>query len=184
MRYLSNYSTGVMGSELVRAAKARRHRVTWVDCSAQTLTARDLRTKLSKLAPRHDVLVMAAAVCDARPAAVSRRKIKKASLSAIRLVENPDVLAELALKKKKGQVFVGFGLESSDLEKNGRRKLKYKKLEAIVMQKVANGASPFGKALLDGMVLDRTGSKEVFHRASKRALARKIIRKAEEFLLD
>ena len=52
------------------------------------------------------------------------------------------------------------------------------------MQKVANGASPFGKALLDGMVLDRTGSKEVFHRASKRALARKIIRKAEEFLLD
>jgi phosphopantothenoylcysteine decarboxylase / phosphopantothenate---cysteine ligase len=179
VRFLSNYSTGVMGKNVVEAAKKRGHRVEWVECPRGAETALELQRILRRLTPKNDVLVMAAAVADVRPAGFSGAKIKKDRLHTIRLVKNPDVLAGLARKKKKGQVFIGFGLESADLLKNGRGKLRKKGLELIVLQKVSSKNRPFGDRTVDATLLDAKGGIERRARITKKGLAGVLVKQAE-----
>ncbi len=179
VRYLSNYSTGTMGRYLVEAAKARRHQVDWVECPQTVETARDLLRELKRRLPKNDVLIMAAAVCDARPVAVSSQKIKKEKLSTLRLIKNPDILQELSKSKKKGQVFIGFALESGNLLKNGYEKLRRKMLGLIVVQKVVKNNTPFGDKLIDAFLVDVCGCVEPLKKISKKKLARLLIQRAE-----
>ncbi len=180
VRFISNYSTGTMGLYLVQAAKKNGHRVTSLECPGKIKTAVELEKSLLKSLPGHHVLIMAAAVCDVRPEKISANKIKKDKLSSILLTKNPDILAGLAKKKKKGQIFIGFGLESSGLLKNGRKKLKSKNLELIVLQKVTKKETPFGEKNIHAYVLEKSGKIEEFRSVSKRDLARFLIGKAEK----
>jgi phosphopantothenoylcysteine decarboxylase/phosphopantothenate--cysteine ligase len=180
VRYLSNYSTGVMGNELAKAVKARGHRLTWVRCPDDAESARELLKRLEKELPKHDVLVMAAAVCDARPVEKSAVKIKKAKLRVIKLVENPDILATLARKKKKSQIFIGFALESEKFLENGFDKVIRKKLEAILVQRVADGVIPFGKRNLDAILIRRDSSLETLRSVTKTRVAALLVKEAEK----
>ncbi len=153
VRYLSNYSTGTMGKALVAVARQRHHKVRWVRCPEDAETARDLERCLTKEIKNCDALFMAAAVCDASPAVFSKSKIKKDKLRSIRLVKNPDILA--GLPKTKGQVFVGFGLESENILENGFKKLVQKKLDLIVLQKVSQKKNPFGEKPIEAFILDK-----------------------------
>lgn len=179
VRYLSNYSTGTMGKLLVQVAKKFGHQVTAVECPQDAQTARDLLKKLSALVPKHDVLIMNAAVCDVRPKTVSSAKIKKNKLETLKLIKNPDILATLAKKKKKGQIFIGFALESGKLLKNGLSKLRLKNLEVIYIQEVTSKISPFGKAKPKVHSLDRFGSSQSYGILSKERFAKIVILKAE-----
>ena len=179
VRFITNHSTGVMGKSVVDAAKKRGHRVEWVECPKTVQTALELEKLLKKLTPLSDVLVMAAAVADVRPAGFSGAKIKKEKLKSIRLVKNPDVLASLSRKKKRGQVFIGFGLESKDLVRNGKKKLRSKGLELIVLQKVTQTDKPFGDRAVDASLLGADGSIEKHRSISKRGLAGVLVRRAE-----
>ena len=179
VRFLSNDSTGVMGKNLVAAAKRRGHRVEWVECPRRARTARELERVLRRFMPKNDVLMMAAAVSDVRPAGFSGSKIKKEKLHSIRLVKNPDVLASLARRKKKGQVFIGFGLESRDLLRNGRRKLMKKHLELIVLQRVGQKKRPFGDVAVDATLMDARGGIKRHAAITKQSLARVLVRQAE-----
>ena len=181
VRYLSNYSTGVIGARLEEAAKKRGHRVTAVHCPDDAETARDLLTKLRKLVPAHDVLLMAAAVCDKRPSKVFSGKIKKSSLRTVRLVNNPDILAILAKKKTKNQVFIGFALESEKFLENGYRKLIAKKLESILIQRVTLYARPFGETPLQVYLLNKDKRFRHYRRIDKREAAELLVREAEDF---
>ena len=175
VRFISNQSTGTMGRLLVEAARHGGHEITAVECPKDARTARDLQSILGKLLPKHDVLIMAAAVCDARPEKVSRAKIKKENLKTIRLVKNPDILAGLAKRKKKGQIFIGFGIESEDVIENGFKKLKSKNLDMIVMQEISAKKSPFGDKAVDAMVLEKDGRIQKFKSVSKKKLAGKLL---------
>ncbi len=168
-----------MGKSVVEAAKKRGHYVEWVECPKRAGTALELEKILKRLTPLSDVLVMAAAVADVRPASFSGAKIKKDALRAIRLVKNPDVLAGLARKKKKGQVFIGFGLESADLVRNGKQKLRKKGLELIVLQKVTKNDKPFGEKAVNATLLNAQGGVERHAAISKVNLARVLVRQAE-----
>ncbi len=179
VRYISNYSTGTMGKYLVQAAKSRGHKVDWVECPNTAETALDLLKELKRRLPKNDVLIMAAAVCDARPAAVSANKIKKSKLLTLRLVKNPDILENLAKIKKKGQLFIGFALESLDILKNGYEKLKQKGLELIVVQQVKKNNTPFGEKPIDAYLVDTCGCVEPLKKISKKKLASILIRSAE-----
>jgi len=179
VRFLSNYSTGVMGKSVVLAAKKRGHRVESVECPSGAQTALELEKVLRRLTPKSDVLVMAAAVADVRAAGFSAVKIKKEKLRSIRLVKNPDVLAGLARRKKKGQVFIGFGLESADLLKNGRGKLRKKGLELIVLQKVSSKNKPFGDKTVDATLLDAKGAVKRHVAITKQRLAVELVKRAE-----
>lgn len=182
VRFISNYSTGVMGQRLVAAAKKRGHRVDWVRCPEDAPTARALEKKLKLLLPKNDVLIMAAAVCDARPARVSARKIKKADFSSLKLVKNPDILAVLLKKKKPGQIFIGFALESENFFKNALGKLKRKGLDLIVLQKVTKNNTPFGDKKVDFFILDKNNSRRSFPSATKDRVAAYLIQAAEYLL--
>ena len=184
VRFLSNYSTGAMGKSLNAAAKKRGHRVTWVQCPRDAQTARALQKKLGILLPKHDALVMAAAVADARPMSISKEKIKKDTLRTIRLVKNPDILAALSKKKKKDQVFIGFALETRDPFVHALEKLRRKKLDAILLQTVTTNKTPFGDKRIGAFLIEKDGSKTVFKSASKNKIAGFLVRKAEAFLLS
>jgi len=184
VRFISNYSTGTMGKYLTWAAKKRGHKVTWVCSPEEARTATDLLKKLRGLIKNYDALVMASAVCDVRPSRVSASKIRKDKLHAVSLKKNPDILAALAKRKKPGQVFIGFALESENVLKNAFRKLKQKKLEAILVQKVTRTQSPFGDKKIDAFLLDKARRVERFRSATKKKIAETLIRRAERFLID
>ena len=180
VRYLSNNSTGVMGRHLVGEAKRRGHRVTHVESPRDARTARDLEKKLRALLPKHDVFIMASAVCDVRPALFSQVKIKKERLWTIPVVKNPDILAGLAKKRKKGQVFIGFGLESNRMKKKGYQKLKSKGLELIVLQRVTTNEAPFGEKPIQALVMDNHKQCREFKSISKKKLAGFLVQEAEK----
>ena len=181
VRFLTNYSTGTMGRHLSSEAVKRGHAVTRVECPKDAQTALQLEKKLATLLPKNDVLIMAAAVCDVRPRSFSNTKIKKDRLSAIPLVKNPDILANLAKIKRNSQIFIGFGLESSNVLGNGFRKLREKKLEVIVLQKVAKNNLPFGEKPVDVLIVDQQRKVIKLKSVSKRKLAGILVQKAESF---
>ncbi len=183
VRFISNYSTGTIGKYLNATAKKRGHHVTWVRCPQDAETACQLEQKLKGLLPKQDVLLMAAAVADVRPASFSKHKIKKNELKNIRLVKNPDILADLSKKKKKNQVFIGFALESRDMFDNGLKKFREKNLELLVLQKVTKNENPFGDKQLSAFILEKTGSFTGFKAISKQKLAHFLIRKIEQILV-
>lgn len=180
VRFISNYSTGVMGTHLAGIARRRGHKVTWVRSPEDAETARELLAKLKALLPKHDVLVMATAVCDVRPRAVSASKIKKDRLATLRFVKNPDILATLARFKKKRQIFVGFGLESADVLANGLRKMEQKNLEVIFLQRVKNSKTPFGNTPVEAFLVAKGKRYRYFPTLTKARAADLIVREAEE----
>ena len=182
VRYLTNRSTGVMGKKLVSAAQKKGHAVVSVECPKDARTASDLLRLLRKLSRKCDVLIMAAAVCDFRPALVSLSKIKKNTALTLRLLKNPDILATLASHKKESQVFIGFAVESSAPKKYAILKMKKKKLDAIVVQKVGEGHNPFGPVLSSGTFLFSKGVSVPFQGWPKARVAATLIRVAENIL--
>lgn len=184
VRYLTNRSTGTMGRLLADAAEKRGHKVTRVECPTHVRTARELLKKLQGLIGQQDVLIMAAAVCDVRPAAYTGSKIKKSQLSVVKFVKNPDILKELSIKKSKSQIFVGFALESIKLYQGAHNKLRSKKLDLIVAQKVSKNIDPFGNKPLDALLITATGHRQAHPRISKASLAQIVIRKSESLALE
>ncbi len=180
VRFISNYSTGTMGGHLERTARRRGHTVTWVRSPEDAETARELLVKLKTLLPRHDVLVMATAVCDVRPRIVSTTKVKKEKLASLRFIRNPDILATLAKAKRPGQVFVGFGLESTNMVANGLSKMTKKQLEVIFLQRVKKHNSPFGETPVEAYLLAQNKRYRYFPSLSKGRAAELIVREAEE----
>lgn len=179
VRFISNRSTGTMGRYLVKTARAKGHRVTWVECPGHVGTALELQKALTRLVPGNDVLIMAAAVCDVRPFHFSAGKIKKENLRTIPLVKNPDILASLKKKKKRHQVFIGFGLESSRIFENGFEKVVSKGLDLIVLQKVTKNSNPFGGKPISVFLLDRKKRCKRFGPISKNRLSKILVSEAE-----
>ena len=184
VRYISNYSTGTMGKYLTLAAEKKGHKVTWVECPKKAQTALELQTQLLKLLPKNDVLIMAAAVCDVRPLKFSNLKIKKDNLASIPLTKNPDILVSLAKKKKASQLFIGFGIESKDIFKNGFKKLKEKSLDLIILQEVTKNKNPFGEKSIEAFLLSKDGGVKRYSSIKKDKLAKLIIEKSEKLIGD
>ncbi|HPQ81044.1 MAG TPA: phosphopantothenoylcysteine decarboxylase [bacterium] len=155
VRYLSNDSSGTMGFAIAAAAARLGLSVTLIAGPVGLETPAGVRRidvvsaeQMQKQAVRHalkaDVVVMAAAVSDFRPARFHASKMKRSRVggkgTSIHLKENPDILSEISRLKKPGQTVVGFALETCDLERNARKKLAEKGCDWIV----ANLASAIG----------------------------------------
>ena len=110
-------------------------------------SAQDMHAAVMKSAPHADILVMAAAVADFRPAAPSRHKLKKEiGLPEIRLEATPDILQAVALSKEttgRPKLAVGFAAESQDLIENARHKLEIKKLDLMVANDITASNAGF-----------------------------------------
>ena len=145
VRFLSNHSSGRMGTAIAAAAWRRGAEVTLVagplavpvpigTRHVRVESTRDMRAAVEAELPASDVLVMAAAPADYRPADVSTSKLKKTGAArSIALTENDDILASTRGARGDGAVVVGFALETDDLVANARRKLEAKALDLIVL---------------------------------------------------
>lgn len=166
VRFLGNRSSGKQGYAVAAAAAARGARVTLVTTadlqlptgveSVRVETAQQLRAAMLEHFDSADVIVMAAAVADFRPADYVDTKIKKGmapgddSAPEIRLVRNPDILAELVRHRgdAAGPVIVGFAAETGDAKasvlEHGRAKLERKGCDVLVVNEVGSDRT-FGK---------------------------------------
>ncbi len=113
-------------------------------------SARDMADAVLARVETTDVLIGAAAVADFRPAEAADQKIKKTPGQEellVRLVRNPDILAEVAARRDqtgRPRVVVGFAAETQDLLANAAAKLTAKKLDLIVANDVTEPGSGFG----------------------------------------
>ncbi|MGY1621495.1 bifunctional phosphopantothenoylcysteine decarboxylase/phosphopantothenate--cysteine ligase CoaBC [Geodermatophilus sp. SYSU D00965] len=188
VRYLGNRSSGRQGWALARVAAARGAEVVLVAANVEMPapfgvrvvpvgTAEELRTAMLAEAADADVVVMSAAVADFRPAAVAGTKLKKDSAaepSAVPLVRNPDVLAELVTKRRTGQLVVGFAAETGDDEgdvlTHARAKLARKGADLLVVNDVSGGRV-FGRPDNAAVVLAADGTATDVPEGGKDAVA-------------
>jgi phosphopantothenoylcysteine decarboxylase/phosphopantothenate--cysteine ligase len=187
VRYIGNRSSGKQGEALAVEARNRGAHVTMVlanssisDISGiQTIrveTAAEMHIALKANIQDNDVLIMAAAVSDARPTSVAHEKIKKDDLQSIDLVSNVDILKDLSSVAKDSQIIVGFAAETSHLESLGLAKLRAKKLDLIYVNDVSNGAV-FASDESAGFLISADGQSTFIEQTSKAKVARYILDK-------
>lgn len=142
VRFISNESSGRMGFAMAQAARELGHNVVLITGPVHLPTPKDvkrldivscaeLRQAVHHHAEEANVIIMTAAVADARPWQKSRHKLKK-PLGHVRLRDNPDILSELGKNKRMGQILVGFALETQHLIATAKKKLKNKNCDWIV----------------------------------------------------
>ena len=187
VRFIGNRSSGKQGIALAQAARDRGAQVGLIaaNCDVSHLkgvelfpveTTAQMQAALQKQFDSCDILIMAAAVADARPSEVASDKIKKVALSSIDLEENPDLLAEISARKSK-QILIGFAAETKDHLQEARRKLEAKGLDVIYVNDVSGGAI-FGQDTTMGTILIRNEADIAVKEVSKDALSNTLLDQA------
>jgi phosphopantothenoylcysteine decarboxylase/phosphopantothenate--cysteine ligase len=192
VRFLGNRSSGKQGVALSEAALARGARVTLIAAHLEVPTpvgvtlvcvgsASEMLAAVNVAQPLADVLIMAAAVADYRPASVSEGKIKKDSTGSslvLELVANPDILAASSAAATPGQVVIGFAAETADTDEElialGRTKLTRKGCDFLVLNRVG-WSEGFATDVNTITVLNRAGDRVVEAHGSKLSVAHEIL---------
>ena len=194
VRFISNHSSGKMGVSVARAAWRRGAAVdliagpmTVAPPAAVTVHAvestEDMASAVERLLPGADVLVMAAAPADFRPASPANAKIKKTSApSAVTLAPTPDILQATHGARRAGAVIVGFALETERAVESGRDKLAAKDLDLIVVNDATEAGAGFGVDTNRVTLLARDGSQECLPLMSKDEVADAILDRVEELI--
>jgi phosphopantothenoylcysteine decarboxylase/phosphopantothenate--cysteine ligase len=194
VRFISNHSSGKMG---VAVAAAAWRRGAAVDLVAGSLsvpvpvgvrsvsagTTQDMADAVARLLPETDVLVMAAAPADFRPADPARQKIKKTSAPpTLVLAPTPDILVATRAARRAGSVIVGFALETDDALASGRKKLASKNLDMIVVNDATEPGAGFGVDTNRVTFLTRDGGDEALPLMSKADVADAILDRVEKLI--
>jgi len=189
VRYLSNHSSGRQGHAIARTLAEAGAEVTLVSgpvrepepVGVRTVhveSALDMLSAVEAALPV-DVAVCAAAVADWRPAAVTRRKLKKeegAGPPALELVENPDILRTLARRDThRPELVIGFAAETGDLEAKARAKLARKGCDWMLANDVSPGTGVFGGASNRVLFLTVEGGSERWPELDKGEVARRLV---------
>ncbi|KIH77179.1 phosphopantothenoylcysteine decarboxylase [Geoalkalibacter ferrihydriticus DSM 17813] len=187
VRFVSNYSSGKMGYALARAARLRGARVLLVSGpSALTapwgvericvVSAEEMRNAVLDRWGEVSIAIKAAAVADYRPARRSERKVKKADRESLslELEKNPDILAELGLRKG-DRFLVGFAAETCDLLENARKKMRAKNLDLMVANDVTQERAGFDVDTNIVRLLQPDGTEEALPEMTKDEVARHIL---------
>jgi len=190
VRFIGNRSSGRMGFALAEEARDRGAEVLLIAGAVSVAapagielrhahTALEMQAAVREAAAGADVLVMAAAVADYRVERPAAHKIKKGSAAenadgslTLRLVRNPDILAELAdMPGIQGLVRVGFAAETADLAANAASKLAQKRLDLLVANDVSKTGSGFGTTTNEVAILHAGGRIEHLSLQPKTAVA-------------
>ena len=190
VRFIGNRSSGRQGAAIARAARDRGADVKMIFANPQLSkeemdelsgidllqveTATEMHTALEREFPKSDLLVMSAAVADARPLQYSEGKIKKGDLHDISLVENPDILKSIAKLRDK-QIVIAFAAETNNDLDAAQAKRLAKGANILYLNNVSDGAI-FGSIDTEGFILTSNGAPIPVPTTSKDTLA--------ELLLD
>ena len=155
IRYISNYSSGKQGYEIAKQLSLSGAKVILITGPTNISfpsnikiinikTAKEMNTAVLKNLPV-DVAIFTAAVSDIKPKKNINYKIKKENLQNIQLIKNPDIIKNSILnKKKRPKLTVGFSLETHNEINNSEKKLKSKKLDWIILNKLTKKNKIFG----------------------------------------
>ena len=185
VRYIGNRSSGRQGAAVAVAAKNRGAHVTLIIANSQLSsdeekelagitiiaveTALEMHKHLEVEFPKSDVLVMSAAVADARPSQISSGKIKKGDLQNIELTQNPDLLKSIAALRDK-QIVIAFAAETSLDIALAKAKLEAKGANILYLNDVSEGAI-FGSTDTQGIIITSNGAQISVPNSSKDSLA-------------
>jgi len=182
VRVLTNRSSGKQGHALAEVAARRGAKVTLVTASSLPVppgveviaveSAADMERVMLSVGPAADVVVMAAAVADFRPAAPKDHKIAKSDgIPEVVLEPTADILAALGSRRRPGQVLVGFAAETDDPLARGRRKLEQKGVDLLVVNDVSAPGAGFDHDTNAVSILDADGGTQTVPLMSKAAVA-------------
>jgi phosphopantothenoylcysteine decarboxylase / phosphopantothenate---cysteine ligase len=190
IRFISNHSSGKMGVALADAA---------IDYGAEVylvlgpvavfpknknvnvinvVSARDMTKECQRLFGKCDIAILAAAVADFTPEAVSDKKIKREDNDLIiRLKPTVDIAAMLGKARRPGQILAGFALETDNELENAKGKLSRKNLDIIVLNSLREKGAGFGHDTNRITIIDRNNNIDKFELKSKEEAARDILDK-------
>ena len=176
VRFIGNYSSGLMGFALAKTLARHGADVTLVTGPTHyqidnpkiervdVRTAAQMLEACQKVAPHADIIIMSAAVADYTPATVAPEKIKKSDASLVlNLKKTTDILATLGKQKTENQCIVGFALETEHEEANALTKLKNKNADIIVLNSLRNEGAGFQCPTNLVTIMDRNGNKVQGH---------------------
>jgi phosphopantothenoylcysteine decarboxylase/phosphopantothenate--cysteine ligase len=193
VRYIGNRSSGKMGAALAARAVGRGAEVTLICANTavsvppsvrmlEVSTAAELQAATEAEFPGCDVLLMAAAVSDFRPAAPAHHKLKKTGPDfprAIELERTEDILGGLAARRGPGQVIVGFAAEHGESAvAYGREKLAEKGIDAVVVNDISRADIGFGADANEVVIVTAQTERQV-PRAPKEQVADAILDEIE-----
>ncbi|MBW2673970.1 MAG: bifunctional phosphopantothenoylcysteine decarboxylase/phosphopantothenate--cysteine ligase CoaBC [Deltaproteobacteria bacterium] len=186
VRYISNHSSGKMGYALAVMAGRRGADVTLISGPVSlpvpagvrfvgVSSASEMRDAVMEHIDEATVIIKAAAVADYRPVSSSDSKIKKgAGRLDISLEKTPDIISEVS-KKKGNRILVGFAMETEDLVKNARAKMKAKGMDLIIANELGLPGSGFQHDTNIVKIMDTAGNIEELPLMDKRDVADRIL---------
>ena len=191
VRYLGNRSSGRMGVALADEARRRGADVTLIASNlnvaapngievVEAPSAADVEREVGARADNADIVLMAAAVADYRPAeALDHKRSKDGEPWPVDLEPTPDIVSALAAQRRNGQVIVAFGADEGEagLERK-RRMLTDKDVDLVVYNDVARGDIGFDSTDNEVVLVGRDGERGV-RKASKQGIAAEIIDEVE-----
>jgi len=189
VRFIGNFSSGKMGFALAEECASRGAEVmlitgpTALSASHPNIrrvdveSAREMLDVAVKAFPGVDTAILSAAVADYRPQQTVAEKIKRNEGEEITLTltPNPDIAATLGRMKNKGQLIIGFALETNDEERNAIKKMERKNLDYIVLNSLKDKGAGFGHDTNKVTMLSRSGVKQSFELKTKREVAKDIV---------
>ncbi len=194
VRFISNRSSGRMGVAVAAAAWRRGADVVLVAGPLadpppvgarvdHVETVGQMRDAIADEIATSDVLIMAAAPADFRPAAVAPGKIRKRDrVPELALDAAPDILRETRAARPPGMVAVGFALETDDVLAHARTKLEEKGLDFIVVNDAGEPGAGFEVRTNRVTIVDATGRTDELPLMSKDDVADHILDRVEELL--
>ena len=188
VRFITNHSSGKMGTAIARAAMLRGAEVTLVAAHMEAKaplfvdvvnvkSAADMFEAVTSRAPEMDIIIKAAAVADYTPETTADSKMKKKDSDlTIPLKRTQDILKHLGANKPEGQFLCGFSMETDNVIENSRKKLDSKNADMICANSLRTAGAGFGTDTNVITLITREGETEL-ELMSKDAAAHKILDK-------
>jgi phosphopantothenoylcysteine decarboxylase / phosphopantothenate---cysteine ligase len=187
VRFIGNQSSGKQGYAIARSAQQRGADVTLISANSVLPDIEGIRTihiesaqqmleALQEEFPKTDILVMAAAVADARPLQIAENKIKKGEYTSIALVENPDLLRTISATKT-GQTVIAFAAETSEDLAIAKEKMQSKGADILYLNDVSGG-DIFNSETTHGFILSQGREPIKVAETTKDTLANKLLDEA------
>jgi len=188
VRFIGNHSSGKMGFAIAQACADAGAHVTLVTGPTsltiqnpsvhviRVVNASDMYDAAASVFDHADIIILAAAVADYKPAKTAEQKIKKTEGSlSLELTKTVDIAATLGAKKKEGQIIVGFALETENEKSNAAGKLKKKNFDLIVLNSLNDAGAGFGHDTNQITILDKHNHQQTFPLKSKTEVAHDIL---------
>ena len=187
VRFISNKSSGIQGYLIAEELAESGANVCLISGPTNLSTPPNLSTFIKvetaeemlkvclKKIPK-DLFVSVAAVTDWKISYNKHKMKKEDGTQSIKLLENPDILKNISLHKKRPRLVVGFAAETKNLTQNAIKKIKQKKCDFIIVNNVAKNKKVFGGSMNEVAVMNTKGTFLKIKKMNKKKLAKKIVK--------